>query len=92
MTFTYSALLSKFDQELKEQVTQEYTVINLNSISRRDNFKELVAEFFQNSNESKLLIIHADMISDTKNRINMCRSIINSNRVKRLKTEDGSVA
>jgi len=53
-------------------------LINLSNISKREQFQRSIEEYFDFSNPNQLLMIFADMQTDSKNRINMCRSIINN--------------
>lgn len=55
-------------------------VITLANIAKKSSFLLTVEEFFQS--EASLLIVSADMASDSKNRINMCKCIINNSRLK----------
>jgi hypothetical protein len=53
-------------------------LINLSNISKREQYQRSIEDYFDSSNPNQLLMIFADMQTDSKNRINMCRSIINN--------------
>jgi hypothetical protein len=71
-------MLSTIESETKTVVKDLEKLINLSNISKREQFQLKIEEFFEASNPNQLLLIFADMQTDSKNRINMCRSIINN--------------
>lgn len=78
VVYTNGAMLSTLDQELCDFKVQ---VIKLNSISKKNHFDLSVNQFFEDK-KSQLLIVFADMLNDSKTRINMCRSTINNIRLE----------
>lgn len=84
IVYTHSAMLSTLDNDLGDFKVQ---IIKLNSIAKKEHFDQSVAQFFE-SKESELLIVFADLLNDSKTRINMCRSTINNIR---LETSDSRV-
>lgn len=84
IVYTFSAMVSTIEDELKNDLKSIEKIINLNHITKKSDFEKRVEDFFDMNNSNNLLIVHADILSDSKNRINMCRSIINKFRMKRL--------
>jgi hypothetical protein len=56
-------------------------MIKLSDIGKKDDFDNDVLSFFKDKKEN-MLIVYADILNDSKNRINMCRSIINNSRME----------
>jgi|LauGreDrversion4_2_1035121.scaffolds.fasta_scaffold18905_3 hypothetical protein len=84
-------MLSTIEQDIKKVVPNTEKIINLANISKRDEFDAKVEDFFKSSNPNTLLVVFADMLNDSKNRINMCRSIINNSRLNRAIQNKDSV-
>jgi hypothetical protein len=73
--YTYSAMYSTIEKEIAH-VGANLSIFSLNNISKRATFQQRVEEFFAIDNPSNVLLVFADMNNDSKNRINMCRSIV----------------
>jgi hypothetical protein len=89
--YTYSAMYSTILREI-EHVGANLSIFSLNNISKRATFQQRVEEFFASDSASDVLLVFADMNNDSKNRINMCRSIVTNQRMKRgLNLQPGEV-
>lgn len=83
IVYTFNAMLYTIEKETCAKIPGLEKLINLNSIFKREHFEKKVKDFFDPNNHNSVLLIFADMQTDSKNRINMCRSIINNQRLKR---------
>lgn len=52
---------------------------------KESQFEADVKDFFSSTNKSELLVINSDLLYDSKNRINMCRTHINNARPEKDK-------
>lgn len=77
-------MISWIDNEMCNEIQGQEKTINLSNITKRSQFNQKLTEFFDNSNPKTVLLVYADMLNDSKNRINMCRSMINNHRLKRM--------
>ncbi len=75
-------MLSTIEKEMAH-VGANLTILSLNNISKRATFQQKIEEFFENENPSNVMLVFADINNDSKNRINMCKSIVTNWRMKR---------
>lgn len=84
IVYTHSAMLTTLENEF---TGFDLTVLKLSSMAKRDEFKEKVKLYFE-SDTTDMLVIYADVLNDSKNRINICRSIINSTRLDKPENDN----